>query len=178
MRVKTVDREHLMVILSPLESDCLGIRPDMALQTFRVKFVISRIFAVACSCCNFSVRGERVDIRILLHKTGETILFFSEPKNKKYRLKEEQNSFICIFSDMDALISLMARIRSAGSPAEHILLFKQQEKYMGLVFPFAESWKNARAFFGEYAQIKRLSRLMLAHLRGGEKIYEARYSRI
>lgn len=127
MKIKALDKTHLMVILSQNETDSLGLHPELSWQNFHTKFVASRIFDAACRYCDFTATGDKIHLMISMYEEN-TVFLYCTAKKDRFKLSGTCKCLLFEFSDIDSLIDCL-RILKKEDENDLFSLINYKDKY-------------------------------------------------
>ena len=144
MKIKSIDPNHLLVVLSPTETDFFGIRPETQWQNLHTRLTVAKIFAVACDHAAFSARRAKISIRITASREGDTLLLFSASPRKRYRIKNSSDPMVYLFHNPGDLIDAAGHLYRAKADCGRAALFLQKNQYWLIVTPrFSQRIKSS-----------------------------------
>lgn len=164
MKIKTVGSEYLLVFLSSEESAFLRIDPRKRTEDFRKNYILSGIYAVAAKSAGFSLESEKVKLWVLADKEDNAVLVFHGEQKKKYRVKETNAPFLCIFNSSDDFLQFFLRRKSQSSERK-TKLYALGEKYILIVFAENGQLSADKSLFREYGRVCRITALITQKLK-------------
>jgi len=150
LKIKSIDPTHLLVVLSPTETDYLGIHPETQWQNLHTRLTVAKIFAAACDRTSFSAGRCKITIRIAASQEGETLLLFSASPRKQYRIKNSAGPLIYRFAHTDDLIDAAGRLLRSNVGCGNAALFAYRTDYRLIVSPRYSRRVKATLILSEY----------------------------
>lgn len=119
MKLKILDDDHLLAILTAHEAETLGIfEADRTLplrfHSFHSRLAAAKILSIACSG-GFDCEGRRITLRALPSEDDERVvlLFTLERRRRQcYRIKHTPEPVLFRFADAGAVLDLLDRLHS------------------------------------------------------------------
>ena len=155
MRIKQLDREHLLLVLSRQEKDFLGLYPGMEFSGFHTKYVLLGLAFAVCGEIWPAAQISGTKVRTFFHSNGTAAVLFSTVKKKRYRLAADQRPYVCIFQDCDAYIAFMEQARLKKLP-EDFHVFLHGDDYIAVPADRVFS-SETKVLLSEFGSGKRIS---------------------
>ncbi len=152
LKIKSIDPTHLLVVLSPTETDSLGIHPETQWQNLHTRLTVAKIFAAACDRASFSAGHGEITIRISTSHDGETLLLFSTSPRRQYRIKGVAGPLIYRFRTIDDLLDAAKRLLCAGLTSK-ASLFSDRDTFCLIISPRYIRRVKTALLLGEYGTL-------------------------
>lgn len=159
MKLKIIDDDHLLAILTASEAETLGIfEADRTLplrfHSFHSRLAAAKILSIACSG-GFDCEGRRITLRALPSQDERVLLLFTLERRQRqcYRIKHTPEPVLFRIADAGAVLDLLERLRThpAGKKVP-FQLYKLGDGY-GLVFSAPVTLRRSLlVLLGEYGE--------------------------
>lgn len=157
MKLKIIDPEHLLAMLTREEAQTLGILEadrgcPLRFNSFHSRLAAARILSIACSR-GFACENRRITLRVLPSAEDQVLLLFTleKPRRRTFRIRHRPAPAAFAIENADVLLDVLDRLRRTPAAAETEFLLYRLEKTYALVFaPPATARRALFTLLGEY----------------------------
>ena len=169
MKIKKIDKNSLLVVLSPGETDHLGFHPETMREFIRTRIIAAKIYEAVCNYVNLPSYMGKIHIRISFSK-NETVIFFSPVK--KYRILGLCANMVFVFENTNDVIDYL-KCFSEENKGVYSSLYKLRGKYYLIAevpYKFIHSFlRRTTEFSNFYGKSPAMHKKISEH---GELIFE------
>lgn len=141
MKLKILDDDHLLAILTAQEAETLGIfeadrTMPLRFHSFHSRLAAAKILSIACSG-GFACEGRRITLRALPSQDEERVLLlFTLEKRRRqcYRIKHTPEPVLFRVADAGAVLDLLFRLRTHPAGGRVPFLLYRLGRGYGLIF--------------------------------------------
>ena len=157
MKLKIIDPDHLLAVLTQEEAQTLGILEadrgcPLRFSSFHSRLAAARILSIACSR-GFACENRRITLRVLPSAEDQVLLLFTleKPQRRTFRIRHRAEPAAFAIENAGVLLDVLDRLRRTPAAAETEFLLYKLEKTYALVFaPPATARRVLFTLLGEY----------------------------
>ena len=151
MKLKIIDPDHLLAVLTQEEAQSLGIfeadvHCPLRFSSFHSRLAAARILSIACSR-GFACENRRITLRVLPSEDENILLLFTleKPRRRTFRIKHKEEPTVFRLETAGVLLDAAERLRR--SPAALGVEFRIYRLEPGYVLVFSPPVTARKALF-------------------------------
>ena len=156
MRLRIIDRDHLLAVLSREEAESLGMFEagggPFRFNSFRSRLAAAKILSSACSR-GFVCHGRRITLRVLPSPQEHILLLFclEAPRRRRFRIKYGTTPTVFRLPDAGTLLDLLERLQNAPVAAGTAFsVYRLGPAYAVVCAPPLSARRGLCALLGDY----------------------------
>ena len=172
MIIEKLDKSRVLVSLGLKDMDTYAIDIDkLNLKEKTAKETLRNLLKLALERVGISAQNRAVLVEAMPHKDGMLIMVtvdFMGKLRKTYRIKRPSVQLVCIFSDVEKLLSCSELIKCGKIKLLPNSLWQYKNEFY-VIFEYTGLSSRAKAVLSEYAVLQSLSRVKIARIKEAGK---------
>lgn len=172
MIIEKLDKSRVLVSLGLKDMDTYAIDIDkLNLKEKTAKETLRNLLKLALERVGISAQNKAVLVEAMPHKDGMLIMVtvdFMGKLRKTYRIKRPSVQLVCIFSDVEKLLSCSELIKCGKIKLLPNSLWQYKNEFY-VIFEYTGLSSRAKAVLSEYAVLQSLSRVKIARIKEAGK---------